>query len=127
MLDHVQSAVGPYVAAASRVATRLRQPTVAVALSDAGGYARMAHVPFVADPRAEMDLVKVYPERRYQRIIGFGGAFTDAAASVYAQLDADDKALLLAFLFSPEGLGYTLCRTPIQSCDYSRFSYDYVP
>jgi len=78
------------------------------------------------DERAEMELVRVYPEFRGQSIIGFGGAITEAAASVYAGMPDETRQALIAAYFGPEGNAYTLCRTHVQSCDFSLGSYTYL-
>lgn len=71
--------------------------------------------------------VTVDPAVRYQEIEGFGGAFTDAAAVTFARLSPARQAEFLAACFSPtNGLGYTLCRTPIGSSDFSGDSYSYA-
>jgi len=60
------------------------------------------------------------PGRTFQTIEGFGGAFTDASADVFAQLPAAAQERFLRACFDPvDGNGYTLCRTTIHSCDYA--------
>jgi glucosylceramidase len=67
------------------------------------------------------------PEQRFQTIEGFGGAFTDAAAETFCQLsEAEQQAVLRAYFDPSEGIGYTLCRTHINSCDFSSESYAYA-
>jgi glucosylceramidase len=71
--------------------------------------------------------ILVDPGVCYQEIEGFGGAFTDAAAVTFARLSLARRAEFLTACFSPtEGLGYTLCRTPIGSSDFSEDSYTYA-
>lgn len=87
---------------------------------------------FAEDPQPYEDqsVVMVDPSRRYQTILGFGGAFTDSASEVFAKLPADKQQEVLAAYFSPtRGIGYTLGRTNINSCDFSSdtYSYDDVP
>ena len=67
----------------------------------------------------ERDLVNLYPIMRYQRIEGFGGAFTDAAGYVFSRMPAELQKQFLDGYFSPKGLGYTFGRTSIDSCDFS--------
>jgi glucosylceramidase len=70
------------------------------------------------------------PDRTFQTMEGFGGAFTDAAADVFAQLPAASQERFLKACFDPvEGNGYDLCRTTIHSCDYAAemYTYDDVP
>ena len=77
-------------------------------------------------PEESSAFIMVDPTRRFQTIIGFGGAFTDAAAETFAKLPAARQAELLTAYFSPtKGLGYTLGRTNINSCDFSSDTYSY--
>jgi len=71
------------------------------------------------DPTIMLD-----PTRRFQTIVGFGGAFTDAAAETYAKLPpAKQREVITAYFSSSQGLGYTLGRTSINSCDFSSDTY----
>ena len=71
----------------------------------------------------EKDLINLYPQMQYQRIEGFGGAFTDAAGYVFSLMPDKLQKEFLGSYFAPEGLGYTLGRTSIDSCDFSRKMY----
>jgi glucosylceramidase len=67
------------------------------------------------------------PQRTFQVVEGFGGAFTDAAADVFAALPPASQERFLKACFDPqEGNGYTLCRTTIHSCDYAAGMYTYA-
>lgn len=81
-----------------------------------------------AAPITEAEMyVFVDPRRTFQTMIGIGGALTDAAAETFAKLPAERQAQLLEAYYSPErGIGYTLARTNINSCDFSSASYTYV-
>lgn len=69
----------------------------------------------------------VDPTRRFQTLMGIGGALTDASAEVWAKLPDQKKAELLKAYYDPvAGIGYTLARTNIQSCDFSSDTYSYV-
>ena len=71
--------------------------------------------------------VFVNPEKTFQTILGIGGALTDAAAETFAKLPDDkQKELLDAYYSAKKGIGYTLGRTNINSCDFSSGSYTYV-
>lgn len=67
----------------------------------------------------EMQLVKVYPDISYQSVIGFGAALTESSAYVFAQMDPSDQKRLIDLYFGDEGNRYSLCRTVIQSSDFS--------
>ncbi|XP_071528313.1 lysosomal acid glucosylceramidase-like [Panulirus ornatus] len=60
-----------------------------------------------------------------QTILGFGGAFTDAAGMNMASLSAPAQDLLMRSYFSPAGLEYNLCRVPIAGTDFSVRPYSY--
>lgn len=70
----------------------------------------------------------------FQTILGFGGAITDAAAETLAKLPpARQQELLEAYFGNAQarpgalpGIGYSLIRTHINSCDFSSSSYAYV-
>jgi glucosylceramidase len=63
----------------------------------------------------------------FQSILGIGGALTDASAETFARLSKDKQDELLTAYYDPaRGIGYTLGRTQIQSCDFSSGSYSYV-
>lgn len=62
-----------------------------------------------------------------QTIAGFGASFTESSAWNLACLSEADRGEVLARLFSPAtGMGFTLARTHINSCDYSLRHYSYV-
>lgn len=81
---------------------------------------------FRVDPNAEMHVVKVYPDSRFQSIAGFGASFTESAAYVFAGMSPEVQDKFLRLCFGPSGNAYTLCRIPIQSCDFSLGTYSYV-
>ncbi len=85
-------------------------------------------VQFSPDPQPNENdpTIMLDPTRRFQTIIGFGGAFTDAAAETYAKLPpAKQKEVITAYFSADKGLGYTLGRTSINSCDFSSDTYSY--
>ena len=79
-------------------------------------------------PTSEREVyVFVNPAKTFQTLIGIGGALTDAAAETFAKLPAgQQEALLRAYYDTTDGIGYTLARTNINSCDFSSESYTYV-
>src|SRR6478609_627321 len=71
--------------------------------------------------------VFVDPTKKSQTILGIGGALTDASAETYAKLPpARQRELMDAYFTRDKGIGYTLGRTTIHSCDFSSASYTYV-
>lgn len=71
--------------------------------------------------------VFVDPQKTFQTFLGIGGALTDASAETFAKLpESQREELLEAYYDTEEGIGYTLARTNINSCDFSSGSYTYV-
>jgi glucosylceramidase len=71
--------------------------------------------------------VFIDPSRRFQSFIGIGAALTDASAETFFKLvPAQQQELLTAYFDTKQGIGYTLGRTNIHSCDFSSGSYTYV-
>ena len=69
----------------------------------------------------------VDPSKTFQTMIGIGGALTDAAAETFYKVPVDKQQEILTAYFDPQnGIGYTLGRTHIHSCDFSSASYTYV-
>jgi glucosylceramidase len=71
--------------------------------------------------------VFVNPNKTFQTFWGIGAAITDASAEVFAKLPENkQKEFLKAHYDTEEGIGYTLARVPIHSCDFSSGSFTYV-
>jgi glucosylceramidase len=62
---------------------------------------------------------------QFQKIEGFGGAFTEAAATVFAHLSETDQEKFLEAYFGASGIGYSIGRVHINSCDFSVASYSF--
>ncbi len=81
---------------------------------------------FTGGPVPDMASITVDAGTRFQTIEGFGGAFTEAAATTLYKMLPEKQAEILRAYFDPEaGIGYTLCRTHINSCDFSLGNYAY--
>ena len=71
--------------------------------------------------------VFVDPDHAFQTVLGIGGALTDAAAETFFKLPKPQQQQFLQAYYSPTtGIGYSLARTSIGSCDFSSGSYTYV-
>jgi len=78
-------------------------------------------------PLETQPCIFVDPSRVFQNFMGIGGALTDASAETFAKLPKDKQQEILQSYFDPiKGIGYTLARTNIHSCDFSSASYTYV-
>lgn len=71
--------------------------------------------------------IKLDATRTYQSIVGFGGAFTEATAYTLSRISPEKRAEVISKYFDPEqGLGYTIGRVHIHSCDFALGNYTYV-
>ncbi|MBK8699337.1 MAG: glycoside hydrolase family 30 protein [Saprospiraceae bacterium] len=78
--------------------------------------------PFENEPAIFVD-----ESHSYQEFLGIGGAFTDAAAETFYTLSEEKQKEVIDLYFDTEkGIGYTLGRTNINSCDFSSDMYTYV-
>ncbi|EHR69848.1 O-glycosyl hydrolase [Burkholderiales bacterium JOSHI_001] len=77
--------------------------------------------------QAPLPKLVVHPEQAFQSHLGFGGAFTEAAATVWQDLPETAREQLLRDYFDPvQGHGYTLGRVHINSCDFALGHYAHV-
>lgn len=71
--------------------------------------------------------VFVNPGKTFQTYLGIGGAITDASATVFAKLTEESQQEFLdAYYDQEKGIGYSIIRTTIHSCDFSPESYTYI-
>ncbi|WP_188559043.1 glycoside hydrolase family 30 protein [Hymenobacter glacieicola] len=81
----------------------------------------------VGQPLETQPTIFVDPTHTFQTMVGIGGALTDASAETFAKLPKAQQQEFLQAYFSPsQGIGYTLGRTNINSCDFSSDTYTYV-
>ena len=78
-----------------------------------------------ASGQAPSGSVLLDPAKRFQPILGFGAAFTDAACYMFNQLSGEARAGLFHRLFHPSEMGLNVCRTCVGSSDYSTKVYSY--
>lgn len=78
-----------------------------------------------ARPGVTEDSILIEPEKKYQEILGFGGAFSDASCYMFNQLSAAARAELFYTLFHPSEMGLNVCRTCIGSADSATKVYSY--
>lgn len=90
-------------------------------------------------------ILEIDTESKYQEILGFGGAFTEAAAYMFSQLnDANKNAVIRAYFgdkadaeganlidsasgdsIQLDSIKYSVGRVPVHSCDFSLESYSF--
>lgn len=78
-------------------------------------------------PADQTASIKLLPEATYQTITGFGGAFTEASASLLNRLSQEKRNEVLEAYFGESGARYSLTRTHMNSCDFSLGNYSYAP
>lgn len=77
----------------------------------------------------DVPVIAVEPARRYQEILGFGAALTDAACYLLHQLGETAREAFLQEAFSPSSMNLSVCRICVGASDYARecYSYDETP
>jgi glucosylceramidase len=88
-------------------------------------FRRQLHEPVFRAAPPEFPVVAVDPERRFQRIDGFGFSLTGGSALLISRLPATERAALLRELFLPggEGIGVSFLRLGIGASDLSERSF----
>ncbi|MGD1022060.1 MAG: glycoside hydrolase family 30 beta sandwich domain-containing protein [Candidatus Sulfotelmatobacter sp.] len=71
------------------------------------------------------DQLKLNPLQKFQDILGFGGAFTDAACYTFNRLSPPAREQLFHELFHPSEMGLSIGRVCLGSSDYSTKLYSY--
>ncbi|XP_054153718.1 lysosomal acid glucosylceramidase-like [Oppia nitens] len=69
--------------------------------------------------------IQINRNKTLQEIIGFGGAFTDAAAINIFSLKPQLSQRIINDYYSSDGLSYTMGRIPIGGSDFSTHKYTY--
>jgi glucosylceramidase len=76
-------------------------------------------------PAPNSDSILLAPEKKYQHILGFGGAFSGASCYMFNQLLPAARAELFHTLFDPSEMALNVCRTCIGSADSAASIYSY--
>lgn len=77
-------------------------------------------------PHADISVTIEAHAKTRQKIIGFGGAFTDAAGQNIAALPKELQTKVIDDYYSSDkGIGYTVGRIPIGGSDFSTRGYTY--
>lgn len=81
----------------------------------------------VGQPLETEVVVFVNPNVRFQKFVGIGAAITDAAAETFYKLTPEVQSeFLKAHFDKDQGVGYSIIRTNINSCDFSSDTYTYI-
>ena len=110
-----------------------RQPGVAIWVTtgdQAKLLSREPDVAFSTQDVAGLPVIAVDDTTRYQEMVGFGAAISDAAAININRLTPERREALLRDLFDPDsGIGLSFTRLTIGASDFSprHYSFDDVP
>ncbi|CEG46626.1 glycoside hydrolase family 30 glucosylceramidase [Plasmopara halstedii] len=116
-VTHCDSVVGDYKS--------LKQGEVGIyTTSKAGDRLSYRVVKIDASPKNDYTY-SIEVSTQYQTMLGFGGAFTDAASINLYRLMPKLQDLALAQYFSKDGIQYNMARVPIGSTDFSKRTYTY--
>lgn len=91
---------------------------------------QVAELSLMKDSFQNLPYVNVDTTKKFQSIIGFGGAFTESSAyNFYNMSEVKRKQIIEMYFDKVKGIGYTFGRVHINSCDFSLESWacDTVP
>ena len=71
------------------------------------------------------EALEIDATRRFQSILGFGGAFTDSSCYLLSRMDPAQRRELIEEFVGPQGLHLSVGRTCIGASDYARNVYSY--
>ena len=71
------------------------------------------------------NVITLNPAQKFQSVLGFGAAFTDASCYLSGKMDAGQRQALLADLFGGDGLRLSVARTCVGASDYSTKAYSF--
>ena len=71
----------------------------------------------------ELDVVNLYPQKKYQTIQGFGAALTESSGYTLARMSEEKRKEVVEAYYGKEGIGYTLGRVHMDSSDFSLSNY----
>ncbi|DAZ98367.1 TPA: hypothetical protein N0F65_000686 [Lagenidium giganteum] len=94
--------------------------------SKSGDRLRHEKLKFLDGNAGEVDFT-MDANAKFQKIIGFGGAFTDSTAINVYRLKPTLQQQLVDAYYSDSGIQYTIGRIPIGSADFSESIYSYNP
>lgn len=80
----------------------------------------------VGETAAGLPTVELDVKRPDQSVIGFGTCMSELSFQALAALPAEDRKVVLDELFSSDGGGLTIIRTPIGASDFARDFYSYA-
>jgi glucosylceramidase len=79
----------------------------------------------VAPSSSAVARIEIEPRRRFQEILGFGAAMTDASCYVFNQLTPAAREKLFHEVFHPSEMGLSVCRVCMGASDYATSLYSF--
>ncbi|CAJ0577401.1 unnamed protein product, partial [Mesorhabditis spiculigera] len=79
---------------------------------------------FIAFPNST-STINIDTTRKFQKMLGFGGAITDAVGINLKKLSQATSDQLMNQYYGPKGIGYRFTRTVVASADFSTGPYSY--
>ena len=76
----------------------------------------------IDDGKNSENSIIVKKDLHRQKILGFGGAFTEASASIYHKLDKAKKNEIIQAYFGKRGNAYNMARTHINTVSYTHLT-----
>ena len=70
--------------------------------------------------------LRIDEKTEYQKVIGLGGALTEASAYVWSKMSKENQEKMIDLYFGKDKASYNFCRLHIQSCDFALGNYAYV-
>ena len=71
----------------------------------------------------EMQVINLYPDKTYQKIEGFGAALTESAGYALSRMSEENRKKVVEAYYGKDGIGYTIGRIHMDSCDFSIGNY----
>lgn len=100
-----------------------QQPDFTVWETNSGGDQLVQKTEFASAEKTVQ--IEVNSKEERQTLVGIGGSFTEATSSLLARLSKEKRQQVIDAYFGPDGARYSLTRTHIGSCDFSRGHYCY--
>lgn len=74
----------------------------------------------------ELNVLNIYPEIKYQKMLGFGGAITESVGTILNQIPKELANEVMDLYFGDQGIGYRFVRSHLDSCDFALGNYSAV-
>ena len=103
-----------------------KKHNISIYLTSKGSESRIKEIPeseITVKSKNRLKSIRLNKKSKRQSILGFGGAFTEASASIYNKLNEEKKNEIIEAYFGQGGSAYNMGRTHINSCDFSLENY----